>query len=61
MLASVYRDNETAQAKNRERIKILEAKASTSAAKYSKELSIKLNEPIRKCYQNEKKCDRNRA
>merc|ERR1719462_226562 len=43
--------------KSRDRIKRLEQKTATSAAKYSKELSMRMNEPIRKCYQNEKKCD----
>merc|ERR1712227_690080 len=45
------------QQKSREKVKKLEQKTATLAAKYAKELSVKLNEPIKRCYQNEKKCD----
>jgi len=56
-MVSVIRDHENIVNKSRDRIKRLEQKTATSAAKYSKELSMRMNEPIRKCYQNEKKCD----
>ena len=57
MLSALIRDHETSQQKSREKIKKLEQRTAQLAAKYAKELSIKLNEPIRRCYQNEKKCD----
>ena len=57
MLTALIRDHEASQQKSRDKIKKLEQRTAQLAAKYAKELSIKLNEPIKRCYQNEKKCD----
>lgn len=57
MLSSIVRDHEQIITKKNEKIKAHEKKTAILAAKYAKDLSLKINEPIRACYQNEKKCD----